>query len=293
MTAKAATGKKMDKNLTDRISNFQEQLKNLYVYRIPLKFLCDVGLVNQCFKFNTKYILTLETDMQKLFKTNINQSMDALPTSLDDIACTGASYIMYEQFQLNENFKIYLEGTMQPEHVLRTRIKPTPYQAIKQFFFPAISLVYNKSDEPRSFYDSYNVDLARTKIKSITLEKSSNTHSTFDSIKFDPDDFHNKFLLTRQILTQFVAWYCKGSSIAPLSDYANNPVFQELPTLSKYFSCDNEKILINLRCRKGYTNEIEKLNSNLTFTIKLKVAAAKNETARNWILPRQVLILDV
>ena len=35
---------------------------------------------------------------------------------------------MYEQFQLDNNLKTYLEGTMQSEHVLRMRFKPTPYQ---------------------------------------------------------------------------------------------------------------------------------------------------------------------
>ena len=45
----------------------------------------------------------------------------------------------------------------------------------------------------------------------------SNTESTFYSVKFDTSDPHNK-------------WYCKGCSIAPFSDYANNSVFQELPT---------------------------------------------------------------
>ena len=37
---------------------------------------------------------------------------------------------MYEQFQLDDNFKIYLEGTMQSEHVVRTGIRPTPYQKL-------------------------------------------------------------------------------------------------------------------------------------------------------------------
>ena len=47
-----------------------------HVYRILLKYLCDLGLVNQCYKFNTKYFLSLETDMQRLFETNINQTAD-------------------------------------------------------------------------------------------------------------------------------------------------------------------------------------------------------------------------
>ena len=54
-----------------------------FVYRIPLKFLCDFGLVNQCFKFNTKYILTLETDMQRLFEINVNQAADALSRTVE------------------------------------------------------------------------------------------------------------------------------------------------------------------------------------------------------------------
>ena len=38
----------------------------------------------------------LETELQKLFETNVNQTVDALPKTVDvDIAFTGATYIMY------------------------------------------------------------------------------------------------------------------------------------------------------------------------------------------------------
>ena len=60
--------------------------------------------------------------------------------------------------------------------------------------------------------------------------------------------------------------------------------FKNCQTLSEYFTFADEKIFIDLRCGKGYTNEIEKLNRDdiyLTITIKLKAAAEKNETARN------------
>ena len=82
-TTNATAGNRTDENLTDRIAKFQNQIKNEYVYRIPLKYLSDVGLVNQCFKFNTKYILTLRTDMQRLFQTNENRATNALLTSVD------------------------------------------------------------------------------------------------------------------------------------------------------------------------------------------------------------------
>ena len=183
------------------------------------------------------------------------------------------------------------------EHVLRTGIKPTPYQKSfelvtstqsgavnfhggnKQFSFLGISLVYDKSDQHTSIYDSYNVELARTKIKSTKLENASNTYSSFNSIKFDTDDTRDKFLLSNQ----FVAWYCKGSSIAQFPDYACNPIFQELPTQSQYFTSAHKKFFINLRCEKSYTNEIEKLNrddSNLLVTIMLKNAAVKKMRLR-------------
>ena len=79
------------------------------------------------------------------------------------------------------------------EHMLRTGIKPTPYQKSfklvtgtqsrvvnfhgpnEQFSFLGISLVYDKSDQHRSIYDNYNAELASTKIKSIKLENASNT----------------------------------------------------------------------------------------------------------------------
>ena len=68
--------------------------------------------------------------MKKPFETNVNQNENALPRTVDaaDIVFTGALYIMYKQFQLDDNFKTYLEGPMQSKHMLRMGIKPTFYQ---------------------------------------------------------------------------------------------------------------------------------------------------------------------
>ena len=81
--------------------------------------MCDVGLVNQCFKLNPKYILTLETKMQQLFETNVNQAADALPRTVDaEIIFTSASYNMYEQLKLDDKYRKHLEGVMLSERVL-------------------------------------------------------------------------------------------------------------------------------------------------------------------------------
>ena len=118
-----------DENLTVRKQKFHDQLKNKYVYRILPKYLCDLGLNNKCFTLNTKCILTLETEMQKLFQTNINQAADTLSRNVDtEIIITSAPCIMYEQFKLDDNSRTYLEGVMLSEHVLTTGIKPTLYQ---------------------------------------------------------------------------------------------------------------------------------------------------------------------
>ena len=111
--------------------------------------------------------------MQKRFETNVNQTANALPRNVDaDIVFTRAPYIMYNQFQLEDNFKTYFEGTMQSEHVLRTGINAVPYQKSselvtgtesrvvdftgtnKHFSFFAISLVNDKSEQHRSIHDS-------------------------------------------------------------------------------------------------------------------------------------------
>ena len=57
------------------------------------------------------------------------RTADPLPRTVDaDITITSVRHIMYEQFQLDDNFRTYLEGVMLSDHVLRTLIKHTPYQ---------------------------------------------------------------------------------------------------------------------------------------------------------------------
>lgn len=97
---------------------------------------------------------------------------------------TNVPYIQYEQFQLDNNLKTYLKGTLQSEHILMTGIKPIPYQKSykravgtqsriidfrdvnKQFFFLSLSLdillniLLDNSDQHRRIYGSYNVERA-------------------------------------------------------------------------------------------------------------------------------------
>ena len=63
-TNDANADNRTDDNIDKRIQKSQNQLQNVYWYRIPLKYICDLGLVNMLIKFNTKWRLTFETNLQ-------------------------------------------------------------------------------------------------------------------------------------------------------------------------------------------------------------------------------------
>ena len=81
-----------------------------------------------------------------------------------------------------------------------------------------------------------------------------------------------------------MAWNCNGSSVAPLTEYMNNPIFQELPDEDKYFSVtNNDRISLDLRATSGYVKEAEKHernNSEIILYIMLKTIATKKLTVR-------------
>ena len=186
-----------------------------------------------------------ETNMQKLLESKTNQAVAArLPDNVDAIIILdSAPYILYHQFDLDDNFRTYLEGAMISKIHLRTGLKRTPLQksyemtigsqsrtvtfnnAFKQFSFLETSLVYDRSDQYISIYDSHNIEVAAVQIKSIKLQNASNLYSEFNMVKFDLEDPEDQYTLH----SAFTAWVTEGWSIAPQSDYAYNEKYQELP----------------------------------------------------------------
>ena len=77
----------------------------------------------------------------------------------------------------------------------------------------------------------------------------------------------------------FVAYYCNGCSMALLTQYKNKEIKQELTKEKDYFSSkSDEKLYIDMRRSKGYTDELENLTRNdggVNLSIKLKAAATK------------------
>ena len=125
----------------------------------------------------------------------------------------------------------------------------------RQFDWLEFSLVYDKSDQHATIYNSYNFELAAKTIKSIKLSNFTEIYSLIYEKKYSIDNLTQKHLLYKQ----FVAWSCSGSRVAPLTDYINNPIYQELTNEEDYNEAKNgERVSLDLRASSGYTNEAKK-----------------------------------
>ena len=154
--------------------------------------------------------------------------------------------------------------------------------ANRQFDWIELSLVYDKSGKHTMIYDSYNHELAAKRIKLVRLSNFTEVYSFPNEKKYDVDNLTQRHLLYKQS----VAWSCGGSSVAPLSDYKNNPVFQELPSEDEYFDVrGDERMYLDLRASTRYVNEAEKLERNdskINLHILLKEAATKKLQLQVW-----------
>ena len=303
--AAAANDSEKDENIDDRIAKFNNNnaLQNVKTYRIPLRYLVDLGLVNLPSSFDTKLIFNLEQKLSKLFESKpklANKATGAatdLPTTDPDanVYWNSIPYIQYELVKLNDTFDAYIRKALQSKRVLRS-IKPTPYQKSyevnvgtqtnvvefkgvnKQFSFLEISLVCDKSEQHNSVY---NGELAATHISSIQLENLNNKYGEINR-KYDLTEEHDKYLMYRN----FVGWATgQGCTVGPLTQYANNEIYKELIKCENYYSKtkSEEKLYVDIRRGRGFSNELKRIvrnGSSLTLTITLKNAAVKKMRLR-------------
>ena len=60
-----------------------------------------------------------------------------------------------------------------------------------------------------------------------------------------------------------MAWHCNGSSVAPLVDYIDNPIYRNLPTKEEYYAkTSDERVYLDLTASSGYVKEAENLERN-------------------------------
>ena len=111
--AAAPRNSNTDDNIDDRIAKFNadDALSKTKVYRIPLRYLVDLGLVNMPNAFDTKIVSNLEQNLGRLFESrkklpNVSTAAAALPTGSPDanVYWHAAPYIQYAQIKLKDTF---------------------------------------------------------------------------------------------------------------------------------------------------------------------------------------------
>ena len=110
-----------DLNINERITKFQNQLKNEFVYRIPLRYITDLGKINFPPKIYFRIKCHLETEMKKLF-----ESKATVGAPDPKIIFTKTSFIQYKQFLLDKNLRQYLETIMVSKKILSMLVQKTP-----------------------------------------------------------------------------------------------------------------------------------------------------------------------
>ena len=240
--------------------------------------------------------------MTKLFESRkvLAASTTTIPKPHAEILFIRAPFIQYEQILLDKNFRQHLETITVSKKIIRMGTQKTPIQktyeikqgsdslnveflgANRQFDWLKVSVVNDKSDKHSTIYDSCNRKFAAQKIKSLQLSNFTEIYSVTNEKKHSIDNLTQKHLLYKQ----FVAWNCNGSSIAPLVEYMDNPIFRELPGEEEYFSlkCD-KRMYLDLRASSGYVKEAKKLERNdskINLQITLKKPAQFNMRVRIW-----------
>ena len=113
-------------------------------------------------------------------------------------------------------------------------------------------IVYDKSYQQTTIYDSYDLELATKLIKTIKFENTSTTYSLTGKLSYDLEREDNKNILYKML----VAHSCDGYSSAPLTQNKNNQIYQEITEEDKFN--DNERddrIYIDTRRSKCYTDK--------------------------------------
>ena len=116
-----------DSNLNKRGTDVLTLIRQKIYYRIPLGFFASLGLVNFSHKIDTRFLCTLENNLNRLFKTNAK--FDNIPNKLDtQIIFHDTPYISYPQITLDDNFLAYLNAILRSRSALRTGLILSPYQ---------------------------------------------------------------------------------------------------------------------------------------------------------------------
>ena len=286
-----------DVNIKDGIAQFSDLIFTKNYFRILLGILVNLGLVNFSMKTDTKFLFTLQRNMNKLFEST--KKLAAIPDEPHAlIQFHNRPYIAYQKITLTQNFDIYFSGIIRSETAVRIGLLPAPYQQLfvvnkriqsltvtfkgaqRQFERLEISLVYDKSYQHVTIYDSFDLELVAKMIQSIKFENTTSTYSLTGKLECNYKNEDEKNTLYKM----FAAYNCNGCSTTPLTQYKNNEIYQYIIPEEEYrLNTRDDRIYIDMRRSQGYTDELEKLtrdDSGLVAVINLKKAAKKKMRLR-------------
>ena len=284
-----AIADRTDPNLTYRLKTFRNTLAAEKVYRIPLLYICELGKVNFSVNTDTRINIILERNFNKLFETN--KTAAAIPENPDAyINFFARPYISYQETNLTQQAGLYQNGILRSRTALRQGVVPAPFQqefevavgtqnftclfqgAQRQIDWVEISILYDKSYHHETIYDSYDVELATKIIKNVKFDNASTTYSLTGQIEYNLEKEDDRNTLYKML----AAYNCKGYSSASLSQFVNNPIYQDMTREEDWAkNYRDDRLFIDLRRSKGYTDELEKIyrdDSQLSLTINLKTA---------------------
>lgn len=147
--------------------------------------------------------------------------------------------------------------------------------AQRQLEWIKISLIYEKIYQHQTICDSYDVELAAKFIQSVQLENFSSTYRLTGQLEYDVKKEDDMQLLYQML----IAYNCDGCSTAPLTQYKNDEIYQEITQRDEYGTSDKDhRVYIDMRRSKGYADELENLirdDSEVNLTVNLKETAEK------------------
>ena len=180
----------------------------MHTVEMPL-VLVDLGLVNFAENTDTKFLFTLERNIKRLFESN--KKVTSIPTEPDAlIQFHDQPYISYEEINLTKTFDIYLSGILRSESALIMGVLPLPYQQLfeinkgtqsitvtfkgaqRQVQWLEISLIYDKSFQYLTTYDSYDLELATKLIEKIKFQNTTSTYILMGIIEYNQGNYEEK-----------------------------------------------------------------------------------------------------
>ena len=121
----------------------------------------------------------------------------------------------------------------------------------------AIKFLWDKSFQHTTIYDGYDLELTSKIIQTIKFENTTTTYSLTGKLSYDFEKDDDKNILYKM----FIAQQCKRCRAAPLTQYKNNEIYQEITSEDDYTTNNtDDRVWIDMRRSKGYTDKLEKTN---------------------------------